>query len=133
MSKPTPFATDNKHVMLLISALGVSTVAWLASRYLFGSSTKPTPPPTPPMQKQEEENTMNFVQIMKQQVKKWIYIFIYNASLLIYHVCICRIVKWLSFMDHKRVLLKTMLNALARNARSDSMYLPLCWISRTVT
>lgn len=89
MSKPTPFATDNKHVMLLISALGVSTVAWLASRYLFGSSTKPTPPPTPPMQKQEEENTMNFVQIMKQQVKKWIYLYIYIMQVYSFIMYIC--------------------------------------------
>ena len=68
MSKPTPFATDNKHVMLLISALGVSTVAWLASRYLFGSSTPTPPPTTTPMAKQQND-APNFVQIMKQQVK----------------------------------------------------------------
>lgn len=82
MSKPANFVTDNKHVMLLISALGVSTVAWLASRYLFASST-PTPPPTStasPMQKQKEEDPSNFVRIMKQQVY---YIVIYQVKSLL--------------------------------------------------
>ncbi|KAI7887365.1 riboflavin synthase domain-like protein [Lichtheimia hyalospora FSU 10163] len=55
--------------MLLISALGVSTVAWLASRYLFGSSTPTPPPTTTPMAKQQED-APNFVQIMKQQNRK---------------------------------------------------------------
>ncbi|KAI8137406.1 NADPH-dependent cytochrome P450 oxidoreductase [Fennellomyces sp. T-0311] len=68
MTKPT---TLNKQVILLVSALGLGAVAYMASQYFFGNNGTRTPEPSKKaVQQEEKEDESNFVQIMKKQNRK---------------------------------------------------------------
>ncbi|KAI9494024.1 hypothetical protein BDB00DRAFT_820509 [Zychaea mexicana] len=65
----------NKQVVLLVSALGLGAVAYLASQFFFGSSSNASSKHTPdvPQSKAQqitEENPSNFAKTMKKQDRK---------------------------------------------------------------
>ena len=67
----------NKQIGLLISALGLAAVGYLASQYFFGNSssssdTNDNSSGKNTQESKEENDPSNFVETMKKQVQKYI-------------------------------------------------------------